>query len=474
MEDICAQKTDDKKRLAISTLPRDLPEIFVRVLRRILADKNEGIASAMFLWAALAKRPLSIWEMREAIAVRVGQRELKESQLVTEIDQMVNWCNGLLVQDEEDHVVQFAHHSVKDFFLHQDSTLAGRKFNLKDQGDLAVFNISSESKIHVAGEVCCTYLAYNTFEDQVVLSSNASNPVSKTGGDLQPLSMAMSSLTTASKNELVVRSWKILESYLRKFHGIRASTESQAHDWQHNVQAKHAFLAYASQFWLNHTVTLSVKSPAWRKFTELIRLERIVVMKPWTSGEWADWENPNGKVLQFILEHEHHALLGMFLREHEYSTDNFATRISRVGRRIIEESTQLSKIFFANVSLSESQWTTYLETTVTSGQKDIVRHLLGPAIVYERGEKGIYIHIPTDDYYNRIKEETNIILTPWTNRLKKEVISCRWYEGEVHNLMERLEKKPSRYKIKLEEFRELVIQLERQSSHRNPFELFLL
>lgn len=181
----------------MSNLPKDLPEIYIRALRRIRVEGNDHVPSAMFLWAAVAKRPLSIMEMRQAIAVRFGQTELSETQLITDVQSMISWCKGLLMMDEEDCILQFAHYSIKDFLRNLNENY--ESWELPSSGMpidyLGIYSISKQIIDEIASEVCCTYLSYNTFNDQRVLgiTSPKEQPLTA-NANLQPLNIAKTSI----------------------------------------------------------------------------------------------------------------------------------------------------------------------------------------------------------------------------------------------------------------------------------------
>lgn len=109
IEEICSQTSDDEIRQKIRTLPKDLLETFRRALQKIIANQKADVAAKMFRWVAAAKHPMSLLEIREAIAIKPCEKDLRIGQLVNDIDQMVSWCEDLLVLDEEEHLLQFAH-----------------------------------------------------------------------------------------------------------------------------------------------------------------------------------------------------------------------------------------------------------------------------------------------------------------------------------------------------------------------------
>jgi len=86
IQNICEQKRDADIRRAIRNLPKDLPETYERILRKIEDSGTSLIAQRVFKWAAAAKRPLSVEEMREAIVVEPCQPSRDPSLVLTDID----------------------------------------------------------------------------------------------------------------------------------------------------------------------------------------------------------------------------------------------------------------------------------------------------------------------------------------------------------------------------------------------------
>ena len=136
----------------LAALPKDLPETFRQALGRILRNKKEGIAAMMFFWAAAARRPLTLLEMREIIAIHDGQKRLAESRFLTNVDNMVPWCGGLLELDEEERVVRFTHQSIRDYL-----------FSMSTDSRLACFHFRIDRIDWDAGKACCTYLSLDDF-----------------------------------------------------------------------------------------------------------------------------------------------------------------------------------------------------------------------------------------------------------------------------------------------------------------------
>ncbi len=117
LQEICAQTCDQDIRSTIKSLPKDLSEAYERILSRVLRSGKANIAQKVYRWIAAVQRPLNLEELREAIAIEPCQAFFERDRLVNDISRVVTWCGSLVVFDEEDDSVRFAHHSIKDHFL---------------------------------------------------------------------------------------------------------------------------------------------------------------------------------------------------------------------------------------------------------------------------------------------------------------------------------------------------------------------
>lgn len=112
IEDLCRQICDADIRNSLTTLPKDLPETYERILSRIIKEGNAEIVNRIFRWVIAAKRPLLLEELWEAIAIEPGDTFLQRDRLVNNAGRLVPWCSSLVASDEEDLLVQFAHHKI--------------------------------------------------------------------------------------------------------------------------------------------------------------------------------------------------------------------------------------------------------------------------------------------------------------------------------------------------------------------------
>jgi hypothetical protein len=154
---LCGQKCDADIQKCITTLLKGLPGTYQRILSRIVEDGHAEIVNKSLRWIAAAKRPLLLGELREVIATKIGDKYLERDRLVNDIAGLVSWCGNLVTLDEEDDLVQVAHHTIKQFLLSEPYSAVTEQFHFQP----AEIN-------HAAGEACVTYLNFNDFKRQII------------------------------------------------------------------------------------------------------------------------------------------------------------------------------------------------------------------------------------------------------------------------------------------------------------------
>lgn len=298
LNDICEQTSDEDIREVLKHLPKDLPETFERALSRISRSGPGKVkmAEKIFRWVAAAKRPLYIEELHEAIAIGPCQPFFMTEKLINDIDRIVPLCGGLITLDEEEHVVQFAHHSVKKFLLSDFSSALPNNFR---------FQLSQAE--HEAGEICVTYLNFNDFKRQVAKVSSPRPP-------FDPRAILGATLSSVPDSRFS-SSWSRLERLWRsrrdnKFdtlnHLSHIASENHITSFR-QLSFRYVFLAYASEYWLSHTVGFEEHNTStWSLWKHLLATNDPLAQAPWTSD---DWTGRTRALAQYIVEKNHCALL---------------------------------------------------------------------------------------------------------------------------------------------------------------------
>lgn len=66
-------------------------------------------------WIVRAKRPLTATELQHALAVEANTSALDEENL-TDIDDVVAFCAGLVTIDKESGIIRLAHYTAQEYF----------------------------------------------------------------------------------------------------------------------------------------------------------------------------------------------------------------------------------------------------------------------------------------------------------------------------------------------------------------------
>ncbi len=296
IEDICSQCNDEDIRRALRILPKDLTETFNRALLRVLANRNAKIAKQVFRWVAAAKRPLSLNELREALAVEPCQPYSKPERLVNHMSRVTAWCENLVVVDEEDGLVQFAHHTVKEHFLGEPS----------DQ-QLIEFHFQLVDANHEVGEICVTYLNFNDFKTQLIRRPKSRPAITASAIAETAIGNQFYSATAASLVRSMVMKGSSKGKGIDVAQKLAGHIENSKEKLFEKFQPNHPFLDYASKYWLLHTTTFNKsESKTWNLWARLLLDERSLAQVPWTPTQFL---GRDFQFLGFICDEHHEALL---------------------------------------------------------------------------------------------------------------------------------------------------------------------
>jgi ankyrin repeat protein len=131
---------DDKKSTA-------LDHAYVQAMERIESQEAgfKELAKKVLSWITCAKRPLTILELRHALAVEVAESELDEEN-IPEPEDMVFACAGLITVDQESDIIRLVHYTTQEYFERTQTS-----WYPDAQRDIAM--------------ICVTYLSFDVFEN---------------------------------------------------------------------------------------------------------------------------------------------------------------------------------------------------------------------------------------------------------------------------------------------------------------------
>lgn len=275
-------------------MPKDLTETFKRALRRITAQRNADVASKSFRWVAAAKRPLSVDELREAIFIEIGQEYSRPERFPNGIHNIGSWCENLINVDEEKNIVQFAHHTVRQFLISKDS-----------DPELENFHCEADEADHYLGEICVTYLNFNNFKTtlarrprpppQIIPAEIAHQALRNEKGSTNLLRTMARFASGASRKSVTTNVVDVISS-LTSNDAMVDKTESE-----------HPFLKYASKYMILHTKNFEEKrSVMWIRWKEMMIYGSDLIETPYGVKSLME---DDLCILDWSLSARHHALL---------------------------------------------------------------------------------------------------------------------------------------------------------------------
>lgn len=148
-------------RSTLDNLPQTLSETYHRIIRRV-QDGPGGKAKFeamlnVFRWIAVARRPLRIEELEEAVSLESSDKYLHTDRIPKGAGlKLVSFCGNLATYHADDHTVSFAHHTVKQYIL-----------TPRAQDTSQHHLLDFESWENDVAHLCMTYLSFSDFQTQV-------------------------------------------------------------------------------------------------------------------------------------------------------------------------------------------------------------------------------------------------------------------------------------------------------------------
>lgn len=149
LDSLIGKRSPKAIRAALTNLPRGseaYDRAYEDAMERItgqVSDKKE-LAQQVLSWITCAKRPLTTIELRDALAVEIGESSLDKENF-SEVDDMVSVCAGLVTVDTESSIIRLVHYTTQEYFE-------------RTQND---WFPNAETDM---ATICVTYLSFNIFE----------------------------------------------------------------------------------------------------------------------------------------------------------------------------------------------------------------------------------------------------------------------------------------------------------------------
>ena len=263
-------------RETLDNLPEGLGGTYRRILVTISRSPLRArLARKIFQWATVALRPLHVEELKEAVAFSPHDKYWEDDKIPDE-DLMFESCRGLIIKDEDDGTVHFAHHTVRQYLIG----------GLATKVDLN-FEVSTRDADILAGLTCVAYLSFSDFETQLTSSTSKINLEQKgilqSGGPLWIPSML------GIRRPMFDIPYKLLR-------GDSGSQPSDFDYWKHlraqpkpkyspstDLKDKYRLLCYAIENWEPHSRSVHLDDRVYGRRIENLAKHKILAFefRPW-------------------------------------------------------------------------------------------------------------------------------------------------------------------------------------------------
>src|SRR5215469_10005136 len=102
--------------MALKEMPTDLYDSFGQTLERInkQSPNFKSLAHRILLWLSRSKRPLSINELQQFLAIQPGESSIENGNMPMQRT-MIHVCMGLVIIDQRSSIVGLVHFSLQEY-----------------------------------------------------------------------------------------------------------------------------------------------------------------------------------------------------------------------------------------------------------------------------------------------------------------------------------------------------------------------
>ncbi|KAK1570094.1 uncharacterized protein LY79DRAFT_527521 [Colletotrichum navitas] len=143
--------SDDECREALRSLPPDLPETYLRILKRVPKAQQHHVQLTLN-FIAFAEPRLTVAQLREILSLPSNGTFLRASGLIRE-DAISRHCSSLVRTSNDGDYLEFAHFSVQEFLISDDLETC----------EFGMFNISKRRCNRILAQRCAEYLMLSNF-----------------------------------------------------------------------------------------------------------------------------------------------------------------------------------------------------------------------------------------------------------------------------------------------------------------------
>ncbi|EPE30309.1 hypothetical protein GLAREA_13032 [Glarea lozoyensis ATCC 20868] len=343
--DLCEAESHHGIKLVLNNLPQSLSDTYDRLLSKIEGAERQDIIERMFKWVLCTIEPLTVDQMKEAIAFTIDDTDFDSEKIVTNFNRLVRACSNLIVVDHEDTggIVRLAHHTVHQYLL-------------QPTYEHTRFHFSMDDAHKMAGEICLAYLNFACFDGQVSVYRTHENP------ELVVLEKAARTGVLMSPENPGSRAYKAFNAFRRQkaLMPIDISRHLPRIPPKEPGFESFAFLSYVSRYWLWHTTHLSTNlhqtdarlTKIEQRFQSLAHRDRMLFnIRPWSSG--------NLRTLFYIKLNCIGILSWAFMTNHPL--------LMKIGERLDHDFAPHGGPY-ASLTLVREAWAAFLKTRKASTQ----------------------------------------------------------------------------------------------------------
>ncbi|KAF4944301.1 hypothetical protein FGADI_12785 [Fusarium gaditjirri] len=292
---LCSQPNNERIREAIAfmNLPRNLTDIFNRILHRTITDEKDDIVQALLPWIVAAKQPLTLSQLEECCLISPLQEYTIRDRFVNGIHLVDTWFQGLVEIDYETKTVHFIHTCVRQFFLTASDNPAFSKFHVRIQ----------DADRHI-GDICVTYLNFNDFKTTLARVRPPLPPIA-------PDEICQRALSSEWNWPRFLRLSQKMRGHKRRVANIDVTiascTKTPDATVQETILLDHPFLAYASAHWLSHSIHFDQEHcQTWSLWKNMLMCGNELAASP-VSEE--NHRTIDGALVLWATQNRHSALL---------------------------------------------------------------------------------------------------------------------------------------------------------------------
>jgi ankyrin repeat protein len=117
MDSLGREDTGKGVRKALQELPEEIDGTYENAMTRIQNQDGRKAqrAEQVLSWICFAARPMTVDELRYALAVEVGDTQIDE-EAVPDGNHLVSVCAGLVTIDNDSNVIRFVHYTTQEYF----------------------------------------------------------------------------------------------------------------------------------------------------------------------------------------------------------------------------------------------------------------------------------------------------------------------------------------------------------------------